>query len=229
MNHSLVIVLLFTFLDHFYSLTAKHAPNVANNHAYTHCNGIDVAFIEFCSRTGFSLDANYHVPLRMNDEATAVGFVDVDKPFAWTSSFGGTFNAYNSTLNHSDPKMKIISHYFHVEEFVMQGVIQLPGMSGCPVANGKGLTGLAHFKGNELHAAVSGVIPMHLIKGCIDNAPKTMAKLRTCRSSALDPFCKTAPLNPAYPGSAVVSITAMCTDTIVIVPSLPSMVTKHTT
>lgn len=30
------------------------------------------------------------------------------------------------------------------------------------------LTGLAHFKGDQLHADVSGVIPMHLIKHCID-------------------------------------------------------------
>ena len=48
----------------------------------------------------------------------------------------------------------------------MQGVVQLNGMSGSPVANGNGLTGLAHSKG-DAGVSVSGVVPLNLIKRCL--------------------------------------------------------------
>lgn len=132
--------------------------------AFLHCDGIDVSFRVNCSATQFSLNATDHIPLRIGDSAIAVGYVAMDKPFSWSGSLGGSFASIHTAL----PKATNVHNlaYFHNDEYIIQGVIQLPGMSGGPVANGKGLTGLVHIRGTDT-LAVAGVVPLDYIKKCI--------------------------------------------------------------
>ena len=145
----------------FYSLTARHYRYIevhAQNVKVFHCPNVDVAIYAGCPPNNFALDANEHAPLRIGDESSAVGFVfeSTEAVFRfWWGHLGGMKGKTELSDN-----VKFLG-----SEYLFQGVAQLEGMSGGPVVNGIGYTGLVHGNYNfpAQKVSLAYVIPFDVI------------------------------------------------------------------
>jgi len=145
----------------FYSLIARHYRYIevfaTKGNLYL-CPNVDVAIFSGCPPSKFALDANKHVPMRVGDESSAVGFFFESKE--------PVFRFWRGYLGGMKGKTEVSNKInFLASEYLFQGVAQLKGMSGGPVVNGIGYTGLVH--GNYDYSAekvsLAFVIPFDLI------------------------------------------------------------------
>jgi hypothetical protein len=117
-----------------------------------------------CPASGSALNVSATYALRIGDEASAAGFISQNHKYIerfWAGRVAGK-NDDLTQLELSDVQVK-----FRADEYVFVGA-QLKGMSGAPVANGLGYTGMAHgitFPTTGLQFAM--VIPFEAIDECI--------------------------------------------------------------